>query len=358
MNNKIDESLNNPNSKGNEPTLASHGFVFESDNTATLSQSTAPMMSADAAASYPNSNNATLNEYTQPELISPFEHNNSGWYSLNGRIGRVKLLAYSAIWGLISSVLLIIGAVAFNEALLNSVMTGVASVAPIILGVFLLPIYVYSMVILPRRRLHDINKSGWWLLLYLVPLASLVLLYWLYIKAGDSSKNKYGLPPSSATSIEKLLALLMPVLALLIVLAAMLMPSQLVDQFNPVSQNVVVEPLIVAEPAVVEAMLDAEQSAEVADKPMLNTNPEQDPEVQAAIAAALGKPLDNPAQYQEQPQQTYQDGYDYTDVPPPPSQVSPVNYEQFVEAAAVPILIEREPPRTDASMVPEIGVEQ
>ena len=356
MNNKIDESLNNPNSKSNEPTLESHGFVFESDNTDTLSQSTAPMMSADAAA-YPNGDSASLNQYAQPELASPFEHNNSEWYSLNGRIGRVKLLAYSAIWGLISSVLLIIAAVAFNEALLNSVMTGVVSASLIILGVLLLPIYAYSMVILPRRRLHDINKSGWWLLLYFVPLASLVLLYWLYIKAGDSSKNKYGLPPSSATSIEKLLALLMPVLALLTVLAATLMPSQLINQFNPLSQDVVVEPLIVEEPVVVEPVLDTEQSADVADKPMLNTNPEQDPEVQAAIAAALGKPLNEPEHYQEQPQQTYQDGYNYTNVPPPPPQVSPVNYEQFVEAAAVPILIEREPPRTDASTVPEIGVE-
>lgn len=47
------------------------------------------------------------------------------------------------------------------------------------------------------RRLHDINKSGWWLLMWLVfwliiPL--IVLLLWA-AKHGDKETNRFGLVP-------------------------------------------------------------------------------------------------------------------------------------------------------------------
>ena len=43
------------------------------------------------------------------------------------------------------------------------------------------------------RRLHDINKSGWWMLLGLILpiIGCLVLVYW-HIKPGDISANRYG----------------------------------------------------------------------------------------------------------------------------------------------------------------------
>ena len=48
------------------------------------------------------------------------------------------------------------------------------------------------------RRLHDIGKSGWWLLLSLVPLVgSLVLLYFA-IKDSQPGSNQYGPNPKEA----------------------------------------------------------------------------------------------------------------------------------------------------------------
>jgi uncharacterized membrane protein YhaH (DUF805 family) len=42
------------------------------------------------------------------------------------------------------------------------------------------------------RRLHDGGRSGWWMLIVIVPLIGvLVLLYWLIIE-GEKSDNKYG----------------------------------------------------------------------------------------------------------------------------------------------------------------------
>ena len=41
------------------------------------------------------------------------------------------------------------------------------------------------------RRLHDINKSGWWLLLSITIIGLIPLLYWA-CKKGDDDGNKYG----------------------------------------------------------------------------------------------------------------------------------------------------------------------
>ncbi len=47
------------------------------------------------------------------------------------------------------------------------------------------------------RRLHDINRSGWWVLISLIPIVGfLFLLYW-YVQPSDLEINRFGAPPSS-----------------------------------------------------------------------------------------------------------------------------------------------------------------
>jgi len=48
---------------------------------------------------------------------------------------------------------------------------------------------------LGARRLHDINKTGWWLLLlFVLVIGWIVLIIWA-IKRGDEGPNKYGPNP-------------------------------------------------------------------------------------------------------------------------------------------------------------------
>lgn len=48
------------------------------------------------------------------------------------------------------------------------------------------------------RRLHDLGRSAWWLLLGLVPLVgALVLLYW-YVQRGTPGPNRFGADPLAA----------------------------------------------------------------------------------------------------------------------------------------------------------------
>jgi len=43
------------------------------------------------------------------------------------------------------------------------------------------------------RRLHDINKSGWWQLLWLTLIGGILLIIWHATK-GENKKNKFGPP--------------------------------------------------------------------------------------------------------------------------------------------------------------------
>ena len=50
------------------------------------------------------------------------------------------------------------------------------------------------------RRLHDINRTGWWLLLlFVLVIGWIVLIVWA-IERGDEGPNKYGPDPRQATS--------------------------------------------------------------------------------------------------------------------------------------------------------------
>ena len=46
------------------------------------------------------------------------------------------------------------------------------------------------------RRLHDVNKSGWWLLLIFTVIGIIPLIYWA-CKKSDDSDNKFGSKHSS-----------------------------------------------------------------------------------------------------------------------------------------------------------------
>lgn len=49
------------------------------------------------------------------------------------------------------------------------------------------------------RRLHDLDRSGWWLFLGLVPLVgSIILLVW-FCTAGTAGSNRFGPDPLAGT---------------------------------------------------------------------------------------------------------------------------------------------------------------
>ncbi|MEH6545077.1 MAG: DUF805 domain-containing protein [Sneathiella sp.] len=47
------------------------------------------------------------------------------------------------------------------------------------------------------RRLHDIDKSGWWILIFFIPIIGFLLLLFWYVSKGTEGENRFGPPVSS-----------------------------------------------------------------------------------------------------------------------------------------------------------------
>ena len=60
-------------------------------------------------------------------------------------------------------------------------------------NVFSLAITIPSISV-SVRRLHDLNRSGWWTLLCLTIIGIIPLLYW-YCKSGNAEENRFGTNP-------------------------------------------------------------------------------------------------------------------------------------------------------------------
>ena len=51
------------------------------------------------------------------------------------------------------------------------------------------------------RRLHDIDRSGWWTLIPLTIIGIFVLIYW-FCKRGDEGENRFGADPLGSEPAE------------------------------------------------------------------------------------------------------------------------------------------------------------
>lgn len=61
-------------------------------------------------------------------------------------------------------------------------------------SIFLLVILVPSLAV-AARRLHDLGKSGWWMLITFIPIiGSIIFLIWMATKSSDLP-NKYDIAP-------------------------------------------------------------------------------------------------------------------------------------------------------------------
>lgn len=60
--------------------------------------------------------------------------------------------------------------------------------------IFHLAIFLPSLAV-TVRRFHDVNKSGWWILIVFTIIGIIPSIYWM-CKKGDECDNRFGPPPS------------------------------------------------------------------------------------------------------------------------------------------------------------------
>lgn len=113
-------------------------------------------------------------------------------YSPAGRFGRLSYLAWSGISAFIGGIIMAIAA----PAVLSPTATDAEALALFTSGGMLLvmiPMFVLG-VIFGIRRLHDLNKSGWMLLLFIVPIVNIFFALWMTLMPGSDGSNDYGPP--------------------------------------------------------------------------------------------------------------------------------------------------------------------
>ena len=167
------------------------------------------------------------NPYTAPDAALDTGVDNELYepsiFSFNGRIGRLRYLAYGLGVNFVLMLVMmpIMGGAMFAGAAAGPESMGILSIIAII--VFYVVTIVVS-VMFAKRRLNDLNRSGWWFLLFIVPIVNLLLAIYLIFFPGTDGSNNFGPPPVANSIGVLILGWMFPVLMLLGILAAIAVP--------------------------------------------------------------------------------------------------------------------------------------
>ncbi len=109
----------------------------------------------------------------------------------SGRAQRKEFWMFSLISTIVALVLVVIdGALGTFDA---------ESEMGLLSGIYLLAI-ILPMLGLSIRRLHDTGRSGWWLLISIIPLIGTITLLVFYCLDSAPEENQYGDNPKKITS--------------------------------------------------------------------------------------------------------------------------------------------------------------
>jgi len=86
--------------------------------------------------------------------------------------------------------------------LVNFIIAIVINVLGSVLGMKILGTIYALALLLPSiavsiRRLHDIGKSGWWLLVGFIPVIGIFVLIYFYVQASEVNENRFGPMPAT-----------------------------------------------------------------------------------------------------------------------------------------------------------------
>jgi uncharacterized membrane protein YhaH (DUF805 family) len=115
----------------------------------------------------------------------------SKYATFSGRSRRKEYWMFFLFVVLISIALSIVDVVigTYSEAANVGLLSGIFSLATVI-----------PWLALTARRLHDIGKSGWMQLLYIIPIVGFILWIIWSVKDSDPEPNKYGPNPKLESS--------------------------------------------------------------------------------------------------------------------------------------------------------------
>lgn len=143
------------------------------------------------------------------------EYGELNYFTVEGRIGRVRYLGWSMAMTLLA--IPIMGVFAGLSALsymFGGLLVILAVIAMVVIGVFI-----------GAKRLHDIGWSAWLWLLLLVPAVGSVFAIIMLVVPGTPGPNRYGPPPPPNSKGVVVLAWTMLLVPIIGILAAIAIPA-------------------------------------------------------------------------------------------------------------------------------------
>ena len=109
----------------------------------------------------------------------------------------------SEFWWFVLANLIVIFAINILGGMLAGILDapGIMIGASAIMVIYALASFIPNLA-LTVRRLHDTNRSGWFILLGLIPLIGSIILIVFYAQDTDPQPNKWGPVPGKADSLE------------------------------------------------------------------------------------------------------------------------------------------------------------
>lgn len=114
-----------------------------------------------------------------------------------GRARRSEFWLFWLFTFVVGFVLQMIGGMMGGAADPSNPMAMYSSPAGILLLLFWLAVLIPSIAV-AIRRLHDTNRSGWWLLIAFIPFIGALVLLVFYVLPGTVGSNKFGPDPKGA----------------------------------------------------------------------------------------------------------------------------------------------------------------
>lgn len=140
-------------------------------------------------------------------------------FGVEGRIGRLRFLAWSMVLSLVT--IAVVGVFALIALALVSTDSTAGLIVGGILAFVLCVAFLIATILISVQRLHDVGWSGWLWLLNLVPFVGSFFPLLLVVLPGSGVANRYGAPPPPNSTAVKVLSSLWLVLIALMIVGAM-----------------------------------------------------------------------------------------------------------------------------------------
>ncbi|MBU2713488.1 DUF805 domain-containing protein [Zooshikella harenae] len=141
-------------------------------------------------------------------------------FASEGRIGRLRFLVYSFLYQFLLTLV-----IAVSVGVITAIYKSGIGDIPILIGALIALAAIVSIwvALVPvKRRLHDMNCSAWWAIIYFIPVIQFIFYLVLLFAPGTAMSNQFGPKPDKNSVPIIVFGLIFPLLTVGVGVAAAL----------------------------------------------------------------------------------------------------------------------------------------